>query len=686
MLTSMLFSLVTILGQPDSTINLETLVVSANRTEQRIENTTVSVDVLPPRLLTSKTNSKIEQVIQMSPGVTIQDGQANIRSGSGWSLGAGSRVLVLIDDLPLLSPDAGGAIWNAMPMEAIDQIEIVKGAASSLYGSSALNGVIHLRTWEPTEKMRLRVSTMTEIYDRAKIKSLNWTDQRRAQGAIRFAYSDSKGKNNEHGWVLHGQAFNDQGFQYLVGDKSVRVHGKYRYKPSNNLEMGLNANVWSSDRSSSLIWEDYRDGYIPLDSSATITQSNLGSINGYLKIRNGRLLQTFRARWLGYENISGLDTNNYDNSSNAGHLEYLNQFFLNENWTYTAGALLSLSSMQSPLFSGDHSSNNQALFFQINGHFDKLDFTLGSRWERYRIDDIKSSKPVLRLGAHYKISEGAHLRTSFAQGYRFPTVAEMYSSSAAGALKVFPNHNVKPESGWTSEIGYKQLFNFNSKIRGYLDVAIFQTRFNNMMEFTFGKWDSVPGETLSNYGFTSLNVGPTRISGIETILAGEVNIGKINIQSMLSHTYSNPISLDPENVYAYDSDGDSMSFNSTSDDPSGRMLKYRYRNTVKGDIEAIWKTLSIGVSIRYNSFMENIDAVFTDPLISIFVPGVQDSRRDMAMTDGDMFVDIRSQYRFNENWKAQVGVLNVFNQLSSPRPALLSKSRSFMIQISYELN
>ena len=155
---------------------------------------------------------------------------------------------------------------------------------------------------------------------------------------------------------------------------------------------------------------------------------------------------------------------------------------------------------------------------------------------------------------------------------------------------------------------------------------------------------------------------------------------------MLSHTYSNPISLDPENVYAYDSDGESMSFNSTSDDPSGRMLKYRYRNTVKGDIEAIWKTLSIGVSIRYNSFMENIDAVFTDPLISIFVPGVQDSRRDMAMTDGDMFVDLRSQYRFNENWKAQVGVLNVFNQLSSPRPALLSKSRSFMIQISYELN
>lgn len=683
-ISTLLFLFLPTFSEADSTVTLEATVVSANRTEQKIENTTVSIDVLPQRLLTSKTNSKIEQVIQMSPGVTIQDGQANIRSGSGWSLGAGSRVLILIDDLPLLSPDAGGAIWNAMPMEAIDQIEIVKGAASSLYGSSALNGVIHLRTWEPTEKRRLRVSTMTEIYDRAKINSLNWTDQTRAQGAIRFAYSDSKGKNNEHGWVLHGQAFNDQGFQYLVGDKSVRVHGKYRYKPSNNIEMGLNANTWSSKRSSSLIWEDYRYGYTPLDSSATITQSNLGSINAYLKIRNGRVLQTVRTRWLGYQNVSGLDTNNYDNSSNAGHLEYLAQFFSNEHWTYTAGALFTSSSMQSPLFSGDHLSNNQALFFQINGHFDKLDFTLGSRWERYSIDKIESNKPVLRLGAHYKVSKGAHLRSSFAQGYRFPTVAEMYSSSAAGELKVFPNPSVNPESGWTSEIGFKQLFNFNSKIRGYLDLAFFQTRFNNMMEFTFGKWDSIPGATLSNYGFTSLNVGPTRITGIETILAGEVNLGEINIQGMLSYTYSNPISLDPEKEYEFDSDGQAMSFNSTSLDPSRRMLKYRYRNTVKGDIETIWKMLSMGLSIRYNSFMENIDAVFTDPLISIFVPGVQDSRYNMP--NGDLFIDIRSQYRFNENWKAQVGVLNVLNRLSSPRPALLSKSRSFMLQISYELN
>ena len=58
-LSSLLFLLLPNLSDADSTVNLETTVVSANRTEQRIENTAVSIDVLPQRLLTSKSNSRI---------------------------------------------------------------------------------------------------------------------------------------------------------------------------------------------------------------------------------------------------------------------------------------------------------------------------------------------------------------------------------------------------------------------------------------------------------------------------------------------------------------------------------------------------------------------------------------------------------------------------------------------------
>ena len=63
------------------------------------------------------------------------DGQANIRGGSGYSYGAGSRVMLLMDDLPILTGDVNEVKWNYLPVEIIGQVEVIKGASSALYGS-----------------------------------------------------------------------------------------------------------------------------------------------------------------------------------------------------------------------------------------------------------------------------------------------------------------------------------------------------------------------------------------------------------------------------------------------------------------------------------------------------------------------------------------------------------------------
>jgi len=668
---------------PDSTVFLETTVVTANRTEQRLENTTVSVDVLPLRVLETKANARVEQVVQMAPGVTLQDGQANIRSGSGWSLGAGSRVLILVDDLPALSPDAGGVLWNAMPMEAVQQIEVLKGASSSLYGSSALNGVIHLRTWEPSSSQRVRVSTMVETYDKPKLRSLGWWDQPRGRAAIRYAFSDSYGEKNQHGIVLHGQLFGDQGYQYLVGDQSARMHAKYRYKPSNQVEIGLQGQYWTSDRSSSLIWEDYRLGYTPLDSSATQTQSDLASLTAHMKYRRGRQLHTLRARGMTYANVSGLDSNDYSNEGNALHGEYLWQLFGENGLNLSAGALVWIGDMDSPLFSGAHRAFNQALFAQADKTADRWNLSIGIRWESFAVDGIADAKPVLRLGGHYELAKSSHLRASWAQGFRFPSIAERFSASAAGALQVFPSPGIQSESGWTAELGAKQGFRVKS-MEGYLDAALFWTQFNHMLEFTFGKWGNLPGTTLANYGFTSLNVGPTRITGLELTGGLRGFVGPIKAEGMLGYTYSLPVALDPTGVYATDVDGQALSYQSTSIDPSNNLLKYRYVHNAKADLQATWKGWSVGTSVRYNSFMANIDAIFTDPLIAIFVPGVADSR--YQLNKGDFFVDLRLNKRLSQQLTFQTGILNVGNRLASPRPALLAEPRTFTLQLSYALN
>jgi iron complex outermembrane receptor protein len=88
------------------------VVVTAGRHEQRIEDVTVSMEVVKPAFIENTNATNMESVIDQVPGVNVIDGQANIRGGAGWSYGAGSRVLVLVDDLPQISADAGDAKWG----------------------------------------------------------------------------------------------------------------------------------------------------------------------------------------------------------------------------------------------------------------------------------------------------------------------------------------------------------------------------------------------------------------------------------------------------------------------------------------------------------------------------------------------------------------------------------------------
>ena len=131
---------------------LGTVVVSAGKFEQKLEEITVSMEVIKPDLIENKNTTNIQTAIDQVPGVNMTDGQANIRGGSGWSFGAGTRVLVLVDDMPLISGDAGQVQWKLIATENINQVEVIKGASSALYGSSALNGVINIRTAFPSQK------------------------------------------------------------------------------------------------------------------------------------------------------------------------------------------------------------------------------------------------------------------------------------------------------------------------------------------------------------------------------------------------------------------------------------------------------------------------------------------------------------------------------------------------------
>ncbi len=144
--------------EPFST-QFDEVIVRAGKFDKSIENQTVSIEIMSPRLIEARNTESVETILDMVPGLTILDEEPQIRGGSGFTFGVGSKVAVFIDNLPVTAGDAGKTNWSLIPVENIKQIEVVKGASSVLSGASALSGAIYIRTnypgIQPVTKIKL---------------------------------------------------------------------------------------------------------------------------------------------------------------------------------------------------------------------------------------------------------------------------------------------------------------------------------------------------------------------------------------------------------------------------------------------------------------------------------------------------------------------------------------------------
>jgi len=135
-----------------SAVELKKTVVTATRTETPVENLSVSVTVLTRDDIEKMHAKTVDDILNKAAGVQIRRNKGLSNTGSHTTLymrgtGSTSRVLVLKDGIPLNSTYIGSVnIWGSMSVEDIEKIEIVRGASSALYGSSAMGGVINIIT------------------------------------------------------------------------------------------------------------------------------------------------------------------------------------------------------------------------------------------------------------------------------------------------------------------------------------------------------------------------------------------------------------------------------------------------------------------------------------------------------------------------------------------------------------
>ncbi|HWY99186.1 MAG TPA: TonB-dependent receptor [Bacteroidia bacterium] len=693
---------------------MQTLVISAGRYEQKLQDITVSMDVLKPELIENSNSTNMTQVLDQAPGLNILDGEPQIRGGSGFDFGVGSRVAILIDGLPALPGDGGRIDWDLFPLENVEQIEIIKGASSVTYGSSALSGSINIRTAYPTDTPYTSVSMYTGLYSSPPIAGSQWWTGPANFSGTSFLHTEKIGQFD---LVLGGMVLYDHGYigppeyQPLLGtlngapisansmdEKTGRFNFGLRYHPKKlpRLHFGLNGDFGETTNVLSLIWSNDTSGlYRAYPNTVILQDQRMFYLDPSISYISGSgFEQSLRGRFYYTDNV---ETNNPSNIGTVTYVEYqcTKRFYALGGLNVTAGLVMnqtyshtdSVDYLGVLLPASTNQLQNYAGYAQLDKKFwNVLNLSAGFRDENFIINNGKTtSHPVFRSGMSLKLSRGTFLRCSYGQGYRFPSLSEKYLTSQFSDLSIFSNPNLQPETSWNAEIGIKQGFKIGN-FMGFLDAAGFWQQYQNTIELTYGAWNKYLNEfgTYSySDGFQYLNTGPTRVRGVDISLAGEGKISKdFRIDILGGYTYTQPQALNPSLVYATDSAHTKMSYESTSSNNANNILKYRFQNIAKLNFDLKYKKYSIGGGWTYYSFMQNIDEIFYT-FASLASYGIAQYRE--AHDKGINVFDAHIGEQATKHLKIAFVVNNVFNLSYSLRPLKVEPPRTFAIRLTYSV-
>lgn len=694
---------------------LDVVEVKVGKFDKPLEDQTVSMEVLKPRLIESKNTRSIETVLDQTPGLNILDGEPQIRGGSGFTFGVGSKVAVLVDDMPMLSGDAGRPEWGFIPVENISQVEVIKGAASVLSGSAALSGSVNIRTAYPTSTPLTKVILYSGLYSTPS-EGTKWYDDTPLIAGATFLHSRKHKQwdlvfggnfNYDHGYIgppiIDSAVWADTITNFTnkqMSSKRARVNFNLsrRDKKIKGLQYGINGNIMLQETNMALAWLNDTSGLFRLYPGAGFLHKQfIFNLDPYILYASKRgAKHSLRTRV--FRTVNDMSANQSNQATVLyGDYQFRNTLKQVIAVDFVGGITAQHTHSYANIYVGSGRPVNQLLnlsaYAQAEKKFwNRLTISLGGRLEYFQLNDtVTAMKPIFRAGTNLKLSKATFLRASYGQGYRFPTITERFIRTGVGNFGVFPNPNVKPESSWNAEIGIKQGFKIGP-VMSFFDIAGFWQEYQNTIEYMFGVWRPLDGENLANcVGFMFLNTGNSRVRGIDASLAGTIAFNKkSDLTFLCGYTYILPQTLSPDYVYATDSLNRQFTYNNTSLDSTSRILKYRFLHNLKVDMEYTFaKKLAVGFSAKYYSKIINMDGVIAgfEELTSQIdvIQNIRYMDYFNAHRFGNWIFDARISYLLNDKHRFAVIGSNILNRTYSLRPLKIEQPRTVMLQYTLKL-
>jgi vitamin B12 transporter len=478
------------------TFDMGTLVVTATRSPQPTAQALLDVTVITPEELRQAGQSSLPEVLQASGVLEVKSTGGPGQQSSLFIRGSNStHTLVLVDGIRVDNITSGSTAIEHIPVDQIERIEILRGPASSLYGSDAIGGVVQIFT-HSAKQDSFAASAGYGNYgtERASIAYSGGSASTRFQIQGGYQYSDSFSATNPSA----GQTFNPDRDPY----RNWNVSAKLSHAVDSNAEVGLSALYIDSTA--------HYDSYASASDDTKLEK--IGAYSAYTRSR-------FNASWLSTLTLArGTDDYRFINTSSPSQTRSTQN---QATWQNDLDLSLGQLSLGAEYLGQDLSSTTR---------YDKTSRTVRSAFALYRGDF--GAHGVQASARHDDNSQfGSHNTGSLAYGYRI-TPAWRATASAGTAFKAptfqdlyypgYSNPNLQPEQSrsWDAGLHYgEREHSFNA--------TYFENRISDLII------SAAPS-------YLPYNISNARIRGLE--LGGATAIGALGLHTSL--TLQDPIDSD----------------------------------------------------------------------------------------------------------------------------------------------
>lgn len=492
----------------ESAVNLDQVVITGTGTHHKLKDSPVPIEVISQKELKNANVGNVEDaLLKLAPSISFQStSMSNNIYMNGLS---GKYVLVLIDGKKVAGDISGNVDFSRINIANVKRIEILKGAASALYGSDAMAGVINIIT--DKSKNLLNVMSNSRISSHGRFtQSLNAD-----VNTGKFSSHTSYQRQQSNGWKLSDYELDKKG-NLVETDKQVAyksftndINQSFTLRATEKLSFDLfgTYSTYDNDRAPAvnydIVHKTYQYGgsakYLLPHASyleATATTTNFRSYYDYTKDT-----KPYKAG----ERMKSKDQD-YTNATLKGVFNLGNYNTLNTGFDYVGDALKSTGTS---VLGNNENKSIYTLAFYAQDEIRIANFLRVIAGFRYIYHETFKNRLNPKLSVMYQY-EGLNLRASYSSAFRAPTLQQLYAISEKNGKITEGSTNLKPETSNFYDLNAEYNHQYFS-----VSVSAYWNEIRNLIDYK--ELDLTPEDEAS--GITSRkrysNIGKARIKGID---------------------------------------------------------------------------------------------------------------------------------------------------------------------------